>query len=150
MSKHGTTEKVARIIKHSSKHQVFLNNLKKFPKPNLVDYDIVIIGSSIHAGTIPKRLKSYIKKNEVNLLSKQLALYMCCMHTEQVESQFNTNYPENLREHAFASACVGGEFLFEKMNRLEKTIIKKIAGHSNSISEIKQDDLQAFIHALEI
>lgn len=149
-SKHGTTEKIADIIRHSSKHQIILNNLKARPKPDLSKYDFLIIGASIHAGKIAPRVQKFLKKNHQELLTKEIALYMCCMDQKKSEEQFNNNFPEEIRDHAFAKACVGGEFLFEKMNRLERAIVKKVSGQNATISNIKQDELQAFIHTLEV
>ena len=55
MSKHGTTEKIAELIKSKlepSKTQIF--NLKKIRSIEFENYDIIIIGGSIHVGSIPK------------------------------------------------------------------------------------------------
>lgn len=149
-TKHGTTLKVANTIRHSSKHNISLNNLKKNSKPNLKNIDLVIIGSSLHAGSISRKMKRYLKNNEDLLLSKKVAIYLCGMQEGKTEEQFSSNFSEKLRNHAFAITFVGGEFLFEKMNFVQKSIIKKISGVEESVSKIKDDELQEFIHALRM
>jgi menaquinone-dependent protoporphyrinogen oxidase len=149
-TKHGTTLKVANTILHSSKHNISLNNLKKNSNPNLENYELVIIGSSLHAGSISRKMKKYLKHNENILLSKKLAIYLCGMQEAKTEEQFSANFSEKLRNHSFATTFVGGEFLFEKMNFVQKSIIKKISGVEESVSRIKDDALQEFIHALRM
>lgn len=148
-SKHGTTEKVAEIIRNSSKHNIQLNNLKINKKPSIENYDMIIIGSSIHAGNIPSKTKKFLAKNNDLLLSKKLALYLVCMNHDDAITQMDNNFPEDLRKHAIINTCVGGEFLFEKMNKLEKILVKKIAGKSESISELKNDNIQNLITEID-
>ncbi|MGM0566754.1 MAG: flavodoxin domain-containing protein, partial [Bacteroidota bacterium] len=136
-SKHGTTEKVARQIQQNlgqEKAQLF--NLKNNPKFDLSHFEQVILGGSIHAGQIQKRLKDYYQKNIPELLEKRLGLFLCCMHEEEAENQFNNAYPEVLRNQAISSKVMGGEFRFDKMNFFERVIVKKIAGISESVSKI--------------
>jgi menaquinone-dependent protoporphyrinogen oxidase len=148
-TKHGTTEKIANIIRHSSKYEVVLNNLKQKPKPDLSGYDKIILGGSIHMGKISGRLKKFMLANKAELLQKPLGIYICCMFEEQSEAQVEKNFPIDLREHSIASICVGGEFLFEKMNQLERTIVKRVVNINESVSKLKDDELQAFIHLME-
>lgn len=58
MSMHGTTEKVVNIIsEHLTQHDTDIFNLRNNKAPDLSKYDFVIIGGSIHAGMIQKRIK---------------------------------------------------------------------------------------------
>ena len=60
MSKHGTTEKVVNII---SDHLTLINtdvfNIRNVKAPDLIKYDFIIIGGSIHAGMIQKKVKQF-------------------------------------------------------------------------------------------
>ena len=147
-TRHGTSQMIARTIQHSSSHQVSLHNLKSSKQPDLIHQDLIILGTSIHAGRIPKRVRRFIKKNHKHLLSKPLAIYMCCMDMENSRKQMEENFPEELREHALEFTCLGGEFLFDKMSKLEKTIVKKIAGVDDSTSNLRHDALESFIQSI--
>ena len=52
--------------------------------------------------------------------------------------------PEELLNHAKATGLFGGEFIFEKMNFLERLIIKKISGLKESVSKINYETIQQF------
>jgi len=58
--------------------------------------------------------------------------------------QFNNAFPEKLRNRATAKGFFGGEFNFEKMNFIEKAIIKKIAHIEDSMSKINYQNIKTF------
>ncbi len=60
------------------------------------------------------------------------------MDKEKAQMQFENAYNENLRDHAIATSLFGGEFVFERMNWFERSVVKKVAGVSKSVSDIDQ------------
>ncbi len=145
-TRHGTTEKVAKYISESvGSEKVELFNLKTHKEIKLSSFDSVIIGGSIHAGKIQDRIKKFMHVNEKELLAKPLGLFLCCMDAFKFESQFINAFPENLRRHAKSCKFIGGEFLFERMNFIEKGIIKKIAKINKSVSKINYINVDDFI-----
>ena len=64
MSRHGSAEKSARILKEKVDGPVELVNLKKDKVPNLDQYDTVIIGGSIHRGKVQEKVKRFCRKFE--------------------------------------------------------------------------------------
>ncbi len=149
MSKHGTTEKVARrIAEKQPDTPVELINLRENKNPDIEDFDTVIIGGSIHAGTIQKRVTNFCKNNIELLLKKRTGLFLCCMMKEKGDEQFKAVFPGQLRNHAVANTCVGGEFLFEKMNFLERAIVKKAAQTEKSVSKLDETAIADFVGQL--
>lgn len=138
MSKHGTTEKIALSIhKLINKEDVHPIDLSINKKPDISGYNKIIIGGSIHAGAIQKRIRDFIALNLNELMKKEVALFLCCMKdSEEAREQFENAFPEVLRKHAKKIEIVGGEFLFDKMNFFERAIVKKIAGVQENISKI--------------
>ncbi|MGB9893728.1 MAG: flavodoxin domain-containing protein, partial [Candidatus Saccharicenans sp.] len=113
--------------------------------PPLENFDLIIIGGSIHAGKIQKEIKRFCRKNMSLLLKKEIALFICCMYDGQkAEQQFNQAFPEKLRQTARAKGIFGGELLFEKMNFLEKTVIKKFIGVKESVSRFNPEEIRNF------
>ena len=138
-SSHGTTEKIAKQIQFGlGADSTRLINLKETKALDLSMFDALIIGGSIHAGQMQGRVKTFCKKNMVDLLQKRVGLFMVGMNEPEFENEFNNAFPELLRNHAITSKCVGGEFLFEKMNFFEKLIVKKISGISENVSKIDE------------
>jgi menaquinone-dependent protoporphyrinogen oxidase len=149
-SKHGTTEKVAQNIQKmigEDKAQLF--NLKNNRHFDLAQFDQVVVGGSIHAGTIQKRIKKFVDQHRPELLEKKLGLFICCMHEQEAETEFNNAYPEILRSHAVSKKIMGGEFRFDKMNFIEKALVKKIAGINDSVSKIDEGKIQELVGEME-
>jgi menaquinone-dependent protoporphyrinogen oxidase len=148
-SSHGTTEKVARIIeKKIGEANSHVINLKKSSRTDLDGYDRIIIGGSIHAGSMQGTIKSFCNKNLDILLEKEVALFMCGLNKPELENEFTNAYPPALRSHAITSKIIGGEYIFERMNIIEKYLIKKIAKVTESESHLNYEKIDELITEL--
>jgi menaquinone-dependent protoporphyrinogen oxidase len=142
---HGCTEKTAIKIKEFLKVDTTLVNLKEDSNPALDKFERVIIGGSIHAGQIQKRVKVFCQTNLEELKSKELGLFICCMEEgETAQKQLLDVFPDALHEVAKASAYLGGEFDFERMNFFQKLIVKKVAHVEQSTSKINDISIRKF------
>lgn len=149
-SKHGTTEKVASIIKEKlDSTTVQTINLKSNVKIDLSNYETIIIGGSIHAGGIQSEIKKFIKDNTIPLMQKKVALFLCCMNEKEEQEEFNKNYPELLRNHSAYNAIVGGEYVFERMNFIEKFLVRKISGVSSSLSKLRYSEIDNLVNSVK-
>jgi menaquinone-dependent protoporphyrinogen oxidase len=143
-SKHGTTEKAVEVLKQSFL-EATICNLKKDTCPSIESFDRIIVGGSIRAGRIQKEISIFCQKNLDSLLQKEVGLFICCMYEgEKAESQFIQAFPEELRRVVRAKGIFGGELLFEKMDFLEKAVIKKISGIKQSVSRFNPDEIKDF------
>lgn len=142
---HGCTEKTAVELKEQLGGAVELVNLKKQSNPELGSFDRIIIGGSIHAGQIQKRIKEFCSKNLEELKLKELGLFICCMEQgESAQKQLLEAFPEELHQNAKSSAIFGGEFDFNKMNFLEKVVVKKVAKVKESTSNVDHQAIHKF------
>ncbi len=148
-TRHGCTEKCAIKIKDMLQDQAGLINLKKTKFVDISNYDTIIIGGSIHMGQVQKQVKNFTLRNVDILKNKKVGLFLCCMEEgESAETQFNNAFPEDLRKHASATGLFGGEFNLQKMNFIEKFMIKKIANVDKSISRISEQNIITFVNRL--
>jgi menaquinone-dependent protoporphyrinogen oxidase len=144
-TKHESTHKCANTLANEIGSNTNLYNLDNESEINLKNYDTIIIGGSIHAGAVNKNVKKFIDKNLSILIEKKVGLYLCCMYEgDQALEQFQSAFPEELRNKATAHGLFGGEFDFEKMNFLEKAIVKKVANVEKSISNLNYANIKAF------
>ncbi len=144
-SKHGCTEHCAEQLSRLIPEAGEPVSLRQKPLPDPAAFDTIIIGGSIHAGSVQKRVKKFCRKNLDLLLSKRIGLFLCCMREgEGAEKQFNEAFPQALREKASARGLFGGQFNFDKMNPLEQKIIGKISGVTASLSRLREDHIEAF------
>jgi len=144
-TQHGCADKCAHTLANNLDTDTQLFNVEIEDKINLEEYDTVILGGSIHAGSVNKSIKKFIKSNIEALLKKKLGLFICCMYEgDQALEQFQNAFPEALRNKAVAHGLFGGELILEKMNMMEKTIIKKVANIDKTISNINYSNIKAF------
>jgi menaquinone-dependent protoporphyrinogen oxidase len=144
-TKHGCTEKCSQTLARELQVNTELINLETSKEIDLMNYDTLILGGSIHAGTINKALKKFITKNLDQLIEKKVGLFICCMEEdEKAQEQFNNAFPEQIRTISKANGFFGGAFDFEKMNFIEKAIIKKIANIDKSLSKINDQNIKKF------
>ena len=146
-SSHGTTRKVAELIAEKiDEKDVVCLEAKKSINADLTAFDKIIVGGSIHAGQMQKSIVKFCEANSEKLLQSPLALFVCGMESdpEKKQAEVEKAYPEKLRSHASIVKFTGGEFLFEKMNFMERLIIKKIAKTDKSVSAIDLSAIEAF------
>jgi menaquinone-dependent protoporphyrinogen oxidase len=142
---HGTTEKCAKILKEKLKHSTDILSLKLNENIDLDEYDLIIIGGSIHMGVIHTRIRQFIDSNLGILVRKPHGLYLCCMEQgENARLQFDHAYPEELRQSAIVNGLFGGEFNFKKMNVFEKKFTRTVSRHHNSVSMLNLDEINQF------
>lgn len=151
MSKHGTTEKVVKIISEHLTHQSYdVFNLRNNKTPDISEYDFVIIGGSIHAGMVQKRVKQFCISNANVLLDKKVGLFLCCMEVgEKATEQFNNAYPFELRQHAFYSGLMGGECLTDKMNFFERNLVRMAVGGPEKYPKLNDKAINTLLQELD-
>ncbi|MCK5029636.1 MAG: flavodoxin domain-containing protein [Bacteroidales bacterium] len=144
-TKHGCTDKCSQTLSNEIGTNTTLINLELTSDINLTEFDTIIIGGSIHAGMINRKIKKFVEKNMNTLLVKKIGLFLCCLFDgEKALQQFHDAYPETLRNKAIAHGLFGGELDFDKMNFFEKAIVKKVANVEKSTSLINYNNIKDF------
>jgi menaquinone-dependent protoporphyrinogen oxidase len=142
---HGCAETCAGKLAAKLKSEVHRFNLKDKPKIDLPSYDRIVVGGSIHAGRIQGTVRRFIDANREVLLGKKFGLFISCMETgENARKEFDAVFPEDVRKKASAVGLFGGGFNFERMNFIQKAIIKKIAKADKSVSNIDEEAIARF------
>lgn len=125
-SKHGAAAKCAEMLKQKITGNTELIDLKQINEIDLSQYDNVIIGGSIYAGTIQKQVTAFCKQNLEELKQKKIGLFISCMNENEPEKQLNQVFPQDLLNKACVKKSCGGAFNFKDMNFMEKMIIKMV------------------------
>lgn len=126
-SKHGTTEQCALKLSEKLKGKVEVFNIKNGKTIDFTECDKVIIGGSIYAGKIQKEINKFCLDNLDALKSKKVGLFICCISKNDAEKQISSSFPQELLNNAVAKQSFGGEFKFNKMNFVEKIIVKMVS-----------------------
>ena len=142
-TKYGCAEKCARELAKEIQGRVDTVNLKENTVIDLTQYDHVIIGGSVYIGRIQKEVTNFINSNLNELLSKEIGLFICGMQEgEALDKEMADSFPSDLLIKAKSIKHFGGEFIFKKMNFMEKTIVKKISKITSDKSDIKYENIK--------
>lgn len=145
MSNYGTTEKVAGTISELLGYNVCtLVNLKEDTVPDLAAYKTIIIGGSVRMGKVQKKISEFCQDHLDELTQKNIGLYMCCMDRENEQKEFEDSFPAELIRHARATGIFGGELHFDKMNFIEKLMVKAVRKEKKSISRLNHQAINHF------
>jgi menaquinone-dependent protoporphyrinogen oxidase len=150
-SKYGCTEKCAKLIKQELNDPADLINLKNINMKdiNLSKYDKVIIGGPIYIGKIQKKVTQFCSKHLNKLVEKRIGLFICGMvEGESINTELNANFPPELLKIAEVKEYLGGEFLLDKMNFMDKMIVKKVSKVTSNKSNILVDKIHEFAQVM--
>ena len=148
-SKHGCTEKCSNLLKGKLNGEVKIVDIKKDNVPEIALFDKIIIGGSIYMGRIQKELNEFCLKNISTLKNKKLGFFICCMKENDIaETQISNSFPEELLINAITRGYFGGEFIFKKMNFLERLIVKKVSKINKDTSTLSKENIIKFAQSI--
>ena len=144
-SKYGCTADCATSLKDKLSGDTKLIDIKKNEQQiELENFDTIIIGGSIYAGQLSKKLRTFCKDNINTLRKKRVGIFLCCAQTDQTDKLFTANFPAELLDHAKAMKVFGSEARLEKMKFLDKTILKAVAKGDFSSFKISHENIDKF------
>lgn len=144
-TKYGATEKCAKLLADKLNDEVDIYNVKKQKNIDLSNYDKVIIGSSVYMGKARKEISEFCLKNIDVLKDKKVGLFICCMQVdEDAIKQVDNVFPQDILDIASKKDFFGGEFNLNKMNFMERMIVKKVAKIDKNTSNILTDNINNF------
>ncbi|WP_246168211.1 flavodoxin domain-containing protein [Paenibacillus antarcticus] len=105
-TKSGASEQCAQILSQELSHCSICNiNLEK---PNIAEFDTIILGAGVRDGKIYKPIRDFIKKNKDELLNKNMGYYICNEKPKKTEEIIADNIPEDLQKAAIRIESFGG------------------------------------------
>ncbi|KJS85276.1 MAG: flavodoxin [Peptococcaceae bacterium BICA1-8] len=147
-TKYGCAEKCARMLSEKITGKVDLCNLKTSKAVDLAAYDKVVIGGSIYIGKVQKEVSRFCLENMSILKEKKLGLFICGMFKEHAEKELKDSFPVELLNNALAKEFLGGEFVFKKMNPVERLMVKKIAKVDKELTDILEENVNKIVHSM--
>ena len=147
-TKYGASGDIAQsIAKKMDGAEVF--DLKSGDIPTLSDFDCVIIGSSIYAGSIRKEAKEFLAKHKNDLSGKVLGLFISGMSESETDNAFKANYPAEILDNAKARVMPGGAFDPKKAGFFAKLIMKAVTKQSGYVNTISDEKIDKFVGELQ-
>lgn len=152
-TKTGTSEKCAKYIADKLCSPVTLVNARDGIKIDLAPYNTVIIGGSVRMGHITAAVSKFIEEEEETLLTKTIALYMCCGFSDKanIDRQLDINFTPALKAHAVAVKCFGGQLNPDGTKKIDNFIAKiaaKADGDLDLSPELNYEAMDELIDAV--
>jgi menaquinone-dependent protoporphyrinogen oxidase len=167
-SKHGGTrivaEKIAKAItlpemqfpeiqsseiSSSITNQFLICELGKNTIPNMNQFDCIIVGGPVFAGTIQKEVSSFVKDNLDVLLTKKIGLFIAGLKNSESKEAFSANVPEALVKHAAAKEMTGGICDPKTLGFFLKVLMRAITKTSKYHCTISDEKIKRFAAALK-
>ena len=147
-TKHGATREIARRIADRMDGAA-LYDLKQGGVPALSEFDCVIVGSPVYAGTIRKEVKAFVSQNASALQGKRLGLFLSGMSADKEKEVFDANFPPDILQSAKTASNLG--YIFNPANAgfMERFIMKAIAKQSGYLENIDDGKIEQFAEAVK-
>ena len=146
-TKYGNTKAIAESI-GSCLGNAILCDIGETPLPDVSDYECVVLGSPLTAGSIRKEMKTFVQQHSGEMKGKRLGLFLSGLQGS--EGYWKRNFSEDLLSAATVKAFVGGTFDPEKCGLLARKVIKLVAKLDCYTSTIDHDKIKLFAQELAI
>lgn len=142
-SKYGATEKCVKLIKEDLKGKADIVDLKNQEYKEIDSYDTILIGGAIYGGNLKREVKKFVEDNKESLSDKNVGLFLCCKEEgEKAIEYMKANLPDMIVENTFVKEHLGHEINLERMNFLEKILLKYVFKVKESYSKIDYDAIK--------
>jgi len=146
-TKHGATKEIAKRISALIPDSTVCD-LKSSNIPNTSDFDRVIIGGSVYAGSVRRETKTFVAQNADTLLKKQIGLFISSLTNGEYEQAFAVNFPSDVLSVAKAKANLGGIYDPKTAGFFEKIIMRIVTKQSGYFTSITDEKIQLFVEAM--
>jgi menaquinone-dependent protoporphyrinogen oxidase len=144
-TKHGCAAECAKVLSGKMNTETNLWDLKEKKDIDLSSYDKIIVGGSIYAGRITKEVREFCTKNESILEDKKLGLFICgTSEGDTAKQQVEASFPQKLLSSALTKESFGGKIQLNKMNFLERKIIKTVAKLESDMNNVSESVMDRF------
>jgi len=106
-SKSGATVEYANMLAKKLKNCTTYN--LEQPTPDIVAFDMIIIGTGVRMGKIYKPVLNFIRQNLDLLITKTVAIYLCNAYPDTFQKALDKNIPIELINHSICIKSFGGK-----------------------------------------
>jgi menaquinone-dependent protoporphyrinogen oxidase len=114
------------------------------------EFDLVIIGSAIYAGSTTRAVRTFCTKHEQELLAvSHLGLFLCGTDPDTIEQNFQKGFPSALLEKAEMKEWFGGRLVLSQFKGIMHAILKKMLKGEQEVHAEQPEALNRFIQRLQ-
>ena len=146
-TKHGATKQCAEQLAKHLEFETTCLNVKEAASLDLNPFDLIILGSSVYAGSVQSEMKAFCKNNQAILPQKKLGIFLCSMFGDEKADQIQMNFGD-LSSTAIVKGYFGGELIFKKLSFFESFLTKVIAKTTTDMNTISQENISKFANEI--
>jgi len=146
-TKYGAAREIAERIAGRLDGAV-VHDIKQGGIPPLTEFDCIIVGSSIYAGSMRKEAKEFVSKNADLLREKKFGFFLSGMDADSAKKFIEANISDELLQAAKAASFLGGIFDPKKAGFLERFIMKVATKQSEYVNTIDDSEIEKFTEAM--
>ena len=149
-SKYGCAADCAAYLQNHLAGGVTLMDINASQAIDLGKFDKVIIGGSVYAGAVAKKLRVFCEQNIDALVQKKVGLFLCCASAAEAQKYFVGNFPVKLVSSAVITETFGGEARVDKMGFFFKLILRIAMKGDYSSLQIAYDNMERFAESFNV
>lgn len=147
-SKNGYARECAQKVAQSLTGETELVDIRNRSKlRDLSRFDQVLAGGSVRAGRLNGSLRKFLESHREELMQKRLGLFLCSTTADNIETQFETYFPNELLHSAIAKSWFGGRIVFAQQNPIMRMMLKKILKGESDVHLEQPEAITAFVTA---
>jgi menaquinone-dependent protoporphyrinogen oxidase len=148
-TKHGTSEEVAGRVAaaiESRGGEARLLDLRErgSSSASLAGFDAVALGGPFYMGMWSRRARSFAAARAAELAGKRLGIFAIGSNAALGDGAAKAALPPALAPAIVASAYVGGRYDYDRLGGLERFIVKKVTGKTESSSTLDLGPVEGF------
>ena len=144
-SKYGCTADCANKLKARLHGDTTVLDVKSVTTSmDLGKFDTVVIGGSVYVGKMAKPLRAFCENNLDTFLQKKVGIFLCCGLPDEANTVLTANLPSTLLKHAKTTKVFGSEARLDKMNFVDKMMIKAVTKGDFSTFKVSGERIDAF------
>jgi len=148
-SKHGHTRKIAArladVVRESGA-QVDVFDLIHGPQPVITEYDVVVVGASIHAGHHQKEVVDWVRRRSIRLSAMPSAFFSVCLtaadETDEARSTSQRYIDEFLDDTGWRptrTATFAGSLQYREYDFMTRLLIRLMMARGGHPTDTSQD-----------
>lgn len=145
-SKYGATERLAKQFQQ----QLSCDCLSTDEIKDISQYQQIILGCSVYAGTLDAKMKTFCSQHQEQLIQKRCLLFLCGLNENQTEKVITENLGETFTQALTYSDTLGGVLDFTQISFMERQILKLINAKAKFIDHIEKNKRYDFLNQAKI
>lgn len=144
-SKKGYVKEVAEKIREGLDGNADLVDIFSKKNLNLSSYDLIVLASSVKAGSFYRKFKKLCEQQIPLLKDRKVVLLVAGLNEEGYEAAAAQNLSEESRHLLWKTVYAGGRYLPEQYNGLIRGIMEKINKGSGPVLREKWENVEALV-----